>query len=1503
MNTDTLKSTETKDEWAPDRNVGAVAVVGAGIAGMQSALDLAESGYRVYLLEKNTTIGGVMAQLDKTFPTNDCSTCMISPKLIEVAGNPNIEIITGASIEQFEGRPGDFTLGVLLSPRYVDESRCTACGECAKVCPVEISSTFNEDLSTRKAAYKHFPQAIPSAFAIEKKGTAPCKAACPAHISVQGYVALIRQGKIQEALNLIRRDNPLPAICGRVCTHPCEAACSRGDVDEAIAIKDLKRVAADYEFHSGAKVLPAMKESRKEKVAVVGSGPAGLSAAYYLALEGYGVTIFETLPAAGGMLRYGIPEYRLPRDILDYEIDFIREMGVEIRLNTPVEDHETLSGLQAGGYSAAFLATGAHKPLELNVEGEDLDGVYQGVDFLRRIGLGDNPPVGKRVAVIGGGNVAMDAVRSALRIGAREACIIYRRSEEEMPAYGEEIEEAREENVRFHLLTTPTKILGDPNGRVQSLELIRMELGEPDESGRRRPVPVAGSEYRMEVDTVITAIGQTVASGFDPAKAGLKTTRRATFAVDPITFQTSVPWIFAGGDMVSGPATVIEAVAAGKEAAVSIDRMIRGEDLRAGRERPVTIAYPEPASHAPHPRQRFTRIDAPERIHSFSEVQRALTLEQAKDEAGRCLSCGVCSECYQCIEACQANAIRHDMEPGIRKLNVGAVVLAGGYRPFEAERKPEYGYGRYPNVITSLEFERILSAAGPFAGHIRRLSDGKDPVRIAWIQCVGSRDSAGNQDYCSSVCCMYATKQAIIAKEHDSRIQPTIFFMDIRAHGKGFDRYYERAKTDHGIRYTRSMISRVTENPVTHDLYIHYLDEQGAFQDETFDLVILSVGLRPHPETADTARKLGVRLNAWGFAEEQPFDLVATSREGVYCCGVLQSPKDIPETVAQASSAAAKVQELLWKSRGSLIDSMDYPEERDVLGEEPRIGVFVCHCGINIAGIVDVKELAEYAKSLPHVEVSSDTLFACSTDSQSTMREVIRQHNLNRVVVTSCSPRTHEPLFQDNLQKAGLNKYLFEMANIRDQCSWVHQQHPKEATEKAKDLLRMSVARASLLEPLHEIPFEVTRKGLVVGGGVSGMTAALSLADQGFETTLVEKNDMLGGEAVKLFFTARNDDTAAYVRDLDRRIREHPKVTLLTGAEIVESKGHVGKFATTVRKDGGLHTVEHGATIIATGGSEYAPQEYLFGWHPAVLTQRDFHGMMAAGDKRIKLLKSVAMIQCVGSREPEHPYCSRICCTQAVTNALKLKEINPNSDVYILYRDIRTFGMNELYYKKARQKGVRFIRYDPTRKPEVADRGNELTVTVFDQNMHTELELPVQAVILSAAIRPRPESKPLASTLKLPMDADGFFLEAHVKLRPLEFSNAGHFLCGLAHSPKFLEESVAQAKGAASRAATILSKERMLAGGQVAVVDRERCVLCMTCARTCPFGVPKVADDGFIHIDAAECRGCGNCASACPRKLIQVQHMKDDQTIAKETGIYPLDDLIRELQHFMGGTR
>jgi heterodisulfide reductase subunit A-like polyferredoxin len=1467
--------------------VGSVLVVGAGIAGVQASLDLAKSGYFVHLVEKQPAIGGVMAQLDKTFPTNDCSMCILSPKLVECGRHLNIQIHTLSEVTGIAGEPGNFTATLAKQPRYIDPAKCTGCGDCTKVCPVLMPDEFNAGLADWKATYRLYPQAIPSAFAIKKLDRAPCTLTCPAEINVQGYVQLIKMGKYEEAVRLILERLPLPGVLGRVCPHPCEDKCRRQELDEAVAICSLKRFAADQV--DLASISPPPVEARPEKIAIIGSGPAGLACAYHLARRGYRPTLFEALDKAGGMLRVGIPDYRLPKDVLDREIDNILRLGVTLKTNTALGRDFTLDGLFDQGYQAVFLGLGCHVGKPLGIANEDAEGVIQGVDFLRKNNLGEPLTVGKRLAVIGGGNVAIDVACTARRLGS-EVTIVYRRSREEMPAFHHEIEQAICEGVELIYLAAPLRVVAGGDGRVMGLVCQKMELGEPDASGRRKPVPIPGAEFELPVDMVVPAIGQEAALGA-LADWGVAVSKWGAIDVDETTYQTSRPGVFAAGDVHTGPWIAIEAVGGGIEAAESMDRYLQGEDLAAGRKsgQEAHQRWRElPKDEEGRPREVMQSLPPEHTCACFDEIALGYTEAQAMSEAARCINCGVCSECMECVRVCEAKAIDHSQKAQPRTLEVGAVILAPGFRPYDARLKPEYGYGRYPNVLTSLQFERLLSATGPFGGQVKRPSDGASPRKVAWIQCVGSRDAGIGREYCSYVCCMYAAKQAIIAKEHDPRIEPTIFFIDFRAQGKGFDRYYERAEEEHGVRFVRSLISRVAQNPPTCNLEVSYANDAGGIQTEEFELLVLSVGLSPHPAARELASVCAIETDAYGFAVTPPFNMVSTNRPGVYTCGVFQSPKDIPETVCQASAAAGAAAALLAEARGTLISEPEYPPEREISGEELRIGVFVCHCGINIAGVVDVVQVAEYAKTMPHVVYADHYTFTCATDSLEKMRQVIESEELNRVVVASCSPRTHEALFQDNLRKSGLNKYLFEMANIRDQDSWVHQGEPGLATEKAKELLKMSVARAAVLAPLKETPFMVTPSALVVGNGLAALTAALTIADAGYQVHLAALEDRfaLSGIAHRQQRTLEGHAIQPYVTDLVQRVDRHPHIRWWPNTRVVKFSGSKGRFRSTLAYPDEQRDLQYGAVVIATGGMEYRPTEYLYGQHPRVLTQLELEDLLASGPDPLGNRPTVVMIQCVGSREPGHCYCSRICCGQAIKNAIRIRETHPQAQVFILYRDIRTYGLKELYYKKSRDLGVRLVRYDLDRKPEVAGNGEGLSVAVWDQNLGATLEFQADYVVLSAAVRPHPLSDEIARIFKLPTDLDGFFMEAHAKLRPLDFAASGLYLCGLAHGPKYVEESIAQAQGAAARALTVLAQKEIWVGGAVARVDPQKCVFCLTCMRTCPFGVPRVDHaEGVVEIDPAACQGCGNCASACPRKAIEVMHYQDDQFISQITAI------------------
>jgi len=1471
-----------------NEKIGAVMVVGGGIGGIQASLDLAESGFKVYLVEKSLSIGGVMAQLDKTFPTNDCAMCILSPKLVECGRHRNIQMLTNSEVESIKGEVGNFEVRVKKHPRFVDLSKCTGCGDCTEVCPVEIPNEYEENLTNRKAIYRPFTQATPGAFGIDKRGTPSCRATCPLHVNAQGYVALISKGKFKEALQLIREENPLPGICGRVCTHPCEEECQRQRVDEPVAIDLLKRFAADWE----KEVVFDLKieKEKKSKIAIIGSGPAGLTAAYDLRKMGYKVTIFEALPVAGGMLAVGIPDYRLPKDILRKEISILEKLGIEIRLNTPIGENLTLEDLKNDGCGAIFIAVGAHVSMKLGVPGEDLRGVYYGVEFLRGVNLAKKVEVGEKVAVVGGGNVAVDAARAAHRLGANEVTIVYRRSREEMPANEEEIKEAENEGIKILYLAAPTKILGK-EGKLTQMECVRMKLGQPDASGRRRPIPIEDSEFTIDADMIIPAIGQSSDLSFLGSHNKLKLIQRKRFEVDPVTLETNIRGIFAGGDAVTGPDTVIEAMAAGRKAAISIDCYLNGEDMRAGREGEGTQRSEievDIEGVELQKRAKAAALSLDERKGNFKEVVLGFNEEEAIAEAKRCLACGGCSECMQCQEACKAEALLHDMVEEEVRINVGSIILFPGFDEFDPELKEEYGYKRFPNVVSSIEFERILSASGPYQGHVTRISDNKHPKKIAWIQCVGSRDPKIGRGYCSSVCCVYSTKEALITKEHAPDTQTTVFYMDMRAYGKDFDKYTQRAESEYGVRYVRSRISEVEENRSTHNLSIKYEAEDGKLVSEEFEMVVLSVGLEAPRSAKDIAEKFDIKLNSYRFAKTNNFEPLKTSRPGIFVGGAFSGPKDIPETVAQASGVAAEASSILSEVRGTLVVEKKYPPEIDVSGEAPRIGIFICQCGINIGGVVNVPAVVEYAKTLPDVVYAEDNLYTCSQDTQERIKEVIKEYKLNRVVVASCTPRTHEPLFQETIREAGLNRYLFEMANIRDQNSWVHMKEPQKATEKAKDLVRMAVAKARLIEPLGTTALKVTSKGLVIGGGIAGMVAALRLAEEGYEVYLVEKNDKLGGQARDIYYTLEGENIQKFLAELIDKVKSNDNIHVFTAAKVEKIEGFVGNFKTTIKVNSSSKELEHGIIIVATGAEEYEPSEYLYGKERRVITQRQLEKLIASGKLDVTSQSSIVMIQCVGSRDDDRPYCSSVCCSEAIKNALKVKKMNKEVNVYILYRDMRTYGFKEDYFQEAREEGVIFIRYEEDDKPQVRVNEGRLQVIAPDLILGERLLIPADLVVLGTATVPPEDNKSLSQMLKVPLNEDGFFLEAHVKLRPVDFATEGIFLCGLAHSPKFIEESISQANACVSRACTILSRDELQVEGTVARVNEVKCVGCRSCKEVCPYGAIEVKlkrilgkEKEVAEVNVALCKGCGACTASCRSGSIDLKGFSDEEILAQ----------------------
>ncbi|KIX15923.1 CoB--CoM heterodisulfide reductase iron-sulfur subunit A family protein [Dethiosulfatarculus sandiegensis] len=847
------------------------------------------------------------------------------------------------------------------------------------------------------------------------------------------------------------------------------------------------------------------------------------------------------------------------------------------------------------------------------------------------------------------------------------------------------------------------------------------------------------------------------------------------------------------------------------------------------------------------------------------------------------------NKCQLCKAVCQNEAIDFGQTGEKVEVKVGAVILAPGFEPFHQQLGQDYHYGEFENVVTSMDYERLLCATGPYEGEILRASDGKHPHKIAWIQCVGSRRvSKGNNSYCSSVCCTYTQKQVILTKDHDADAGCFIFHNDIRSYGKDFERFFQRTQDLPGVNFIRSYASIVREAPETKNVFVRYATPDQGVKEEEFDMVVLSVGLTPPSDYQKLADIFGIDLNSHGFCRLEPFNPMQTSRPGIFISGAFQGPVDIPESVVTASGAGAQCGQLLSYRRGNLAKKRVYPEERDVSLEEPRIGVYVCHCGANIGRIVDVPSTVEYALSLPNVVHAEENLFICSTEAAAMLARDIEERGLNRVIVAACTPRTHEPLFRDTLREAGINQYYYDMANIREHCSWVHSKDSEAATAKAKDLIRMSVARASFLEPLQEFELPVDKRALVVGGGMAGMTASLSIARQGHEVYLVEKEAELGGMARRITRTLEGNDVQENLRELIRRVHQNPLIHVYTSAVIPKAEGYVGNFTTMVVSQGRTLKIKHGATVIAVGAQVYEPGEYLYGQDERVLTNLEFEEKLAGEDKAVSEAQNVVMIQCVGCRNEDRNYCSRVCCSHSIKNALKLKELNPEANIFILFRDMRTYGFREDYYRLASSQDVKFIRYEPETLPKVEPLEKEgrsvLQVSLPEYLLGQELAIDADLVVLAAAVIPREDAQDISQLFKVSLSADGFFQEAHVKLRPVDFGAEGVYLCGAAHYPKHITETISQAYGAAGRALTLLANDTVVASGSVCAVDEHKCIGCRGCVTACSYGaieMVKTKRGEKARVIPVLCKGDGLCNAKCPTKAIQLKHYTDQELLGQ----------------------
>jgi len=1189
--------------------IGAVLVVGGGISGMQSALDLANSGFKVYMVEKSPAIGGKMAQLDKTFPTNDCSMCIVSPKLVEVGRHKNIELFTHSELTGLTGAQGNFTATIKSHARYVDIDKCTGCGLCEHTCPVTYKSMFPQSVHGDEKK-KKYPKSKEKRLITGANPPKPTRSA--------SWTFSVNEEK-----------------CGKC------GLCSKACLQKAI----------QWEKGSTATIVPEI---------CTGCGAC-----------------FSACPAKFGAV-----------EITDAP-ELEKSLGAAIVARSQELRQEFGKDSSKGCIRCGLCAMMCREVMGINALSLHDKGIEAGVDICQMCG--------SCISVCPVDFLTMDELTNR----------------------------------------TPTELLNEFNEGLNN-------------------------------------------------------------------------------------------------------------------RKPVNIHYPQAVPRVPV-------IDPESCVHLNTG------------------NCGICQS------ICGVGAINYRDEIHERSVHIGSVIYSPGFEVSDPHLRSEFGYGIYQNVVTSIEFERLLSASGPTSGTVCRPGDGSHPKKIAWIQCVGSRDHSCNREYCSSVCCMYATKEAYIAREHDKNIEPTIFYIDMRSFGKNFDEYIERAK-ENKVRYVRAMVSRLYEDPQTGNLELRYTDETGKRQAEIFDMVVLSVGIQVPQASRQLAERIGIATDKYGFAVTDTFSPLATSRPGIFVSGAFNGPKDIPETVSEASGAAQVASAAIATARGSLIDREQLVAEKKVQPEEElRIGVFICHCGTNIASVVNVAEVMEYARTLPGVVYVDKPLYTCSQDSQEQMRTIIEENNLNRIVVSACSPTTHEPLFMSTMRAAGLNKYYFDMANIRDQCSWVHPMEPEKATEKAKRLTRMAVANASKAEPLQEMEFSVDTRLLVIGGGVAGMNGALAAANQGCQVYLIDKEPVLGGNLNSLRRTTDHRDIQEYLNTIIATVQSHERIKVYTSAAVVAHSGFVGAFETEIiTPTGSQRTLKHGAIILATGGMENRPNMFGLGESERIVTQSEFERMLADEPEKAAACDSIVMIQCTGSRDKEQQdYCSRICCNQAIKNSLSYKELRPDGRIDVLYRDMRTYGLGELNYRKTRELGVNFIRYEPEQNmPNCTVQDNGIEIVVHDPSIRSQVTLAPDLLVLSTGVKPR-DTEELSSMLRCTRNRHGFFIEAHAKLRPVDLPSEGLFMAGTAHGPKSIPESISQAQAAVARAFTILSRDKLTLSAVVSKVDPKNCAVCLTCVRACPYGVPVITAEHTAEINPALCHGCGICVAECPAKTIYLGRYNDNNMFAK----------------------